>query len=188
MIAIGCLQVGLGNEMGLAGARADNADQIQGARVLANIDRYPDPFVVDSLGQFQSAKFIRQMAQIAKVRHLSLFATSAVASYKAAGLIALPPPKVRIGNPMAGAILHGPEFLTATVFDDFTVTKVEFESTGQGLANSIISTAGPYQYGWIGAWNTAKVQSGRYVLKCVAFDTAGNEVRSPGVPVTVQNR
>ncbi len=188
VIAIGGLQVGLGGEMGLAGARVDNAEQIQGARVLVNIDKYPDPFVVSSLGLFQSAKFIRQMAHIAQVHHLSLFGTSAAASYRAEGLVALPAPKVRIGIPMAGAVLRGSEFLPATASDGFTVTRVEFQSTGEGLVNSVISSAGPYQYGWIGSWNTGVVQSGRYVLTCVAFDTAGNEVRSPVVPVTVQNR
>ena len=87
VVTIVCVQVGIGIKTGLAGARVSHGGQVLGARVVVNINSYPDSFVVGTLGEFDSASFIRQMAQTTKVHHLSLFGTDAVAQYKAEGLI-----------------------------------------------------------------------------------------------------
>jgi hypothetical protein len=187
IVAIVCLQVGIGIPTGLSGARTYHAGQVFDARVLVNINHYPDKFVVSSLGEFESATFIRQMTRVLTSHRLSLFAGDGAARYRAAGLVPLPPPTARIARPIADAMLRGKPLLVATVTDDFDVTKVEFEATGQGLANALISPAAPFPYGWIGVWDTTKLPDGSYVLESIAFDSAGNEIHSPGIPVVVKN-
>ncbi len=188
VVAIVCFQVALGIPEGLTSARNYHATQVQGARVLANINDYPDAYVASSLGAYQSAGYIREMARILERHRLSLFASGAVAQYQAEGLIAIPPATIRITSPRADSVLHRDQDLLAAVSDDFKVTKVEFEVTGQGLDRAVISTAASFlYYGWIGEWKTQTVANGSYELQGLAFDSAGHEIRSPEVSIIVRN-
>jgi Bacterial Ig domain len=186
VVTIVCLQVGIGIQTGLAGARASHAVQVQGARVVVNINRYPDTFVAGTLGVFESANFIRQMAETTKVHHLSLFGTDAVAEYKAEGLIVGQPPVVNIVFPKDGADLKGTPLLDAIASAALGVTKVEFEVTGEGLRNVLVSSGKPSLYGWLAFWHTTTVPNGKYILECVAY-TVGNKARSLGIGVVVKN-
>ena len=188
VVAIVCLQIGIGVPEGLAGARVDHTNQVLAARVLVNIDKYPDNFVRGSLAPFYQPAFIRRMAQIAKVHRLSLFATNSVAEYKAQGLVADPSTlSTRITIPTNGVVLKGTQILNATAIDSFGVTKVEFTATGEGLSNAVVGSAVMYQYGWIAAWRTATVPNGFYVLESVAYNGSGRVAHSRSVSVVVKN-
>lgn len=123
VLVIVTLQVGVGLPEGLSSARAFHYTQVQSARVLANINEYPDQFVSSSLGAYQSAGYIRTMSQVLEHHRLSLFATSALADYRAEGLIALPAASVQITYPRSASVLHGTLYLLAAVSDLFRVTK-----------------------------------------------------------------
>jgi len=187
IIVIVCLQVSIGLRTGLAGARADHAAQIQGARVVSNIDKYPDLVVVGSLGEFESVAFIRRMAALAQLHRLSLFATGAVAQYRSEGLIAGPPPETSVTVPMAGSTLKGSHVLAAAATDGLRVTTVDFEVAGGGRRSPLIIRADPFQYGWFAVWRTTTVPNGNYTLQSVEYDAGGRSTHSTGIPVTVRN-
>jgi hypothetical protein len=183
-----CLLVAVGLPEGLAGARADHAAQLQAARVTVNIEKYPNSFVNISLSEFLSAQFLRRMDQVAMTHHLSLFATGDAADYRAMGLIVDPStPTTKIALPPDGSVLNGSPLLSATATDYFGVSKVEFEASGQGLHERVISDGQPYPYGWLGKWRTTSVPNGRYTLEAVAFNAAGRSARSAAVDVIVDN-
>jgi hypothetical protein len=187
--AIVCAQFAIGIATGLAGARADHASQVLEARVVVNLSRYADIVVFETLGAGESVPFLRQMAEIAKRDRLSLFATDAVAEYKAEGLIAGLLPATSISVPKAGALLQGVEILSATTSRTLgVVTKVEFTITGEGLNNAFVAQGKPYRFGWGAEWNTKSVPNGEYMLKSVAYDSRGSETHSPGIAVVVENK
>ena len=104
------------------------------------------------------------------------------------GLIVDPgSPVTAIALPTAGSVVKGSTLISATATDYFGVSKVEFELSGQGLQDQVISQAKPYPYGWLGSWRTADVPDGQYTLRSIAFNPAGRSTRSPGVEVTVHN-
>jgi hypothetical protein len=185
--ALMCLQFGVGIPEGLAQTRSYHSAQVRGARVLSDIKHYPDGYVAYTLGVFQSAGFIRQMARVVEQHRLSLFATDAAAQYRAEGPLAVPAPTIEIVLPIANSILTGHRYLAASVVDFFSATKVEFEVTGVGLSHSMVIRAASTNYGWIDLWNTMSVPDGRYVLKSEEFDAAGHEIHSSPVSVIVRN-
>jgi hypothetical protein len=182
-----CLQVAVGTPEGLSSARTFHASQIQGARVLADINHYPDAFVASTLGAYQSAAYIRSMARVLEQHHLSLFSSDAAAHYRAEGPIAVPQATMTVTSPHANSVLRGNQYLLAEVPDDFKVLRVVFEITGGGLVQVPVSTGARFSYGWIGSWYTSKAPNGSYLLQGTAFDAAGHEVHSPVVSVTVKN-
>ena len=126
--AILCLQIGIGVPQGLAGARTDHANQVLAARILVNINRYPDTLIV-ALAPFYRAAFIRQMAHVAEVHRLSLFATKAADEYKAEGLIVdASPPTTSVTTPLNGAVLKGSPFLNAVASDQFGSRQCQIRS------------------------------------------------------------
>jgi hypothetical protein len=66
-------------------------------------------------------------------------------------------------------------------------TQVQYEITGGSLTGSIVATADPTIYGWIGAWNTTTVPNGLYSLQSVATYPDGSNVPSAAVAITVNN-
>jgi hypothetical protein len=185
--AIMCLQFGVGIPEGLAGTRTFNSNQVRAARMLSDIKHYPDGYVQISLGAFQSAGFIRQMARVLEQHRLSLFATDAAARYRAEGPLAIGVPTMEIAQPLANSILKGHPYLVASVTDPYGVTKVEFEITGAGLKHSMVIHAIYTIYGWNARWNTVRVPDGPYVLNGTMFDAAGHEIHSSEVSVIVRN-
>jgi hypothetical protein len=94
------------------------------------------------------------------------------------------PPTTAVVLPANGANLTGSrQNLDATTSDDSSVGSVQFEVTGGGLTNDVVSTGTLTLVGWLGIWNTAALPKGTYVLQSVATDAAGNVGRSPGITV-----
>jgi hypothetical protein len=184
VIAVVCLQVGIGIPTGLAGAESDHADQVLGARILVNISKYSDSCLGMS---YYSSSFRRQMADVLEAHHLSLFATADAAKYRAEGLITFPLPSMTVVVLAEKPVLRGVQNLDAIVSDNCDIATVEFEATGEGLDHAMISSAVPSPYGWIGIWRTTTVDDGRYTLQGVAVLSSGREVLSPGIRVVVQN-
>ena len=122
------LQIILGTDNGLTYARGWNHTLLVAGNVTVNIDKASDDLVKSTL--FVGAAdvgFIRQSAQIAKTRHLSLFATSVQAYYTKVGLLTeLTDVHTRMINPLNGATLKGTCLLDAGASDMSGVTKVEY--------------------------------------------------------------
>ena len=188
--AVVCLQIGIGLPQGLAGARTNHAYQVRAARVVVNLNDYPVTFASASLATaLWSPAFVEQMAHEAKLHRLSLFATDAVAEYRAQGLITDPsPPSTSIVTPRNGAVLKGSSFLHAVASDGFGISTVEFDITGEGLGDAVIIKARPYPYGWVGVWHSTAVPNGLYSLQSVASNDTGHVTRSRPVSIEVENR
>ena len=104
------------------------------------------------------------------------------------GLIVDPgSPITVIARPAEGSVVQGPTLISATATDYFGVTGVEFEVSGQGLQDQVVSQAKAYPYGWLGSWPTTDVPDGQYTLRSIAFNPAGRSTRSAGIEVTVHN-
>lgn len=187
VVLVACMQLALGIPQGVTGARGYHDEQLSAARVLADIAHYPDSFVEAKLGIFQSAAYLRRMSAVAQLHHLSMFGTGAVARYKAEGPIALPTTSIRFVVPHSNSTIKGKQLLGFALSDVFTVTDARFEVTGGSLNHEVISSATPFQYGWIGAWNTTTVPDGHYELQAVASDSGGHTLRTAEVSVTVHN-
>jgi phospholipase C len=97
------------------------------------------------------------------------------------------PPSTAVSIPSSGATLSGNTYFDATASDNFGVTKVEFHLSGGSLSDSLIATAAPTFYGWLGSWSSTTVPNGTYSLQSVAFDAAGNSAHSSGVTIVVNN-
>ena len=187
VVAAVCLQIGIGIPEGLAGARSDHAAQVQAARVVVNINRYPNVFVSASMEDaYLPADFVRRMADVARMHRLSLFATGAVAEYRSEGLITSTL-STSITVPVDGSVLTGKAYLSAIASDSFGVSKVEFDATGVGMRSPVVIQAVPYAFGWLGIWHTQSVPNGRYLLESIASTAAGLVEHSRGVTVTIKN-
>ncbi len=81
------LLVILGTTNGLAQARAWHQKLVEASQVTVNIDKAPDNVVSGVLYPLprSAVGFVRHMAQIAKTRNLSVFATEAAAQYREGG-------------------------------------------------------------------------------------------------------
>ena len=96
-----------------------------------------------------------------------------------------PPPSTSVLLPSNGATQSGAVFLDASASPN--VTKVVFVLTGGAVGHRVISGSSPTLYGWIGAWNTATVPDGTYVLQSVASYADGESGASPGLTIAVYN-
>jgi len=96
-----------------------------------------------------------------------------------------PPPSTAVLLPSNGATQSGAVFLDASASPN--VTKVVFVLTGGAVWHRVISGSGATLYGWIGAWNTATVPDGTYVLQSVASYADGESGASPGLTIAVYN-
>jgi len=86
VIALICLQVGLGNYNALPGERSISTAQAATEDVVVNIRRAPSPAVFD-IDALDSQPFVREMAEDARRLNLSIFATHAAVVYMRDGLI-----------------------------------------------------------------------------------------------------
>jgi hypothetical protein len=91
--------------------------------------------------------------------------------------------------PSDGATLTGTHVVDAGASDEDGIVSVQFEVSGNGLSNDVVSRSGVCtpSCGWVGQWNTTQVPNGTYTLQSVATDAAGNAGVSPGIMVTVKN-
>ncbi len=88
-----------------------------------------------------------------------------------------PPPSTTVLLPSNGATQSGNVYLDASASPN--VTKVVFVLTGGAVGHRVISGSTPTLYGWTGAWNTATVPDGTYVLQSVASYADGESGTSP---------
>jgi hypothetical protein len=184
----------LGTRNGLANAAVWHQTFAEAADVTVNIDEVPDSVVGAALypAAGESVAFIRHAAQIAKTRHLSVFAPgAAICDAEYQPLIESLPVSVVL-RPSYGAKLRRDELLAATAQETFGpfeigVAKVDFQLTGGDLRHVIIGNARFTLYGWIDLWNTTTVANGSYVLQSVASNSEGKTTESVGVAVVVDN-
>ena len=184
----------LGTRNGLANAARLHQTFSEAGDVTVNIDEVPDSVVRAALYPVfgERTGFIRHAAQIAKSRHLSVFASGATArSAEDRPLIESLPASVVL-RPRYGAKLRGDELLAATARETFGpfeigVAKVDFQLTGGYLGRVIVGDARFTPYGWLDLWNTASVANGSYVLQSAATNSEGKTTDSVAVAVTVDN-
>ena len=93
----------------------------------------------------------------------------------------------RLLLPSNGAVLSGTQWLDVGASDPPGITKVEFELSGDTQNDTVIATATPTIYGWLGAWNTTTVPDGTYTMQSMAFDAVGNVSQSTPVTIHVDN-
>ena len=180
------LQIVLGTLNGLSEAGRVRGDETALADITANIDRAPDSLVGDEV--LQSPAWIRNMAQIAKTDHLSLFATAAAAEYQKEGLFPWFS-TIRIGVviPADGATLSGVVLLDAVTVGDVSPTKVTFSVAAGSRPTELLGRAIRTADGWVLRWNTTSVPNGIYVLRSVAYTSSGKHSDSLGTKVQVRN-
>ena len=127
-----CLLFVLGMINGLVGGRSWHQSQLVAASFTVNIDKIPKDVANGAYipGFLPDMSFVRQMAQVAKTHHLSLFVSDLVARYGKEGLPSQP--VTRMAALSNGARLNGSEWLYATASAPFgTITRVEFRLNGR---------------------------------------------------------
>jgi Bacterial Ig domain len=185
-----CLQVVLGIANGLAGARSWHQSQLLAADFTVNINEIPKAVVSSAFipGFPADMSYVRQMAQVARTHHLSLFATDLGARYAKEQLPVGLQPVTRVVGLPSGARLKGSQWLHAIASVPVgTITKVEFRLTGGHLRHSLIGNATSTPSGWLDMWNSATVTDGTYTLQSKAFEATGASGYSTGVEVTIDN-
>ena len=187
--ALICLQVVLGTGNGISDARGYRAYEVTGAIVTVNIQRAPDGLVVGQLGSgYETADFIRRMADYARVHHLSLFSTADLSSYSRQKLpVNRTPPTTSLTKPAAGEVLRGKLFLLATASDPFGITKVQFELSTNNRNPTVISQGFASPFGYLGGWDTNSVPDGVYSIRSVAYSPGGLTGLSRWTVVKVAN-
>jgi len=92
---------------------------------------------------------------------------------------------VGLGN---GAVVKGTRPLVATAAFQFGVSRVEFSITGSGQTSSVIIGPAASRLGlWGVYWHTKNVPNGTYVVRSIAYNSAGDRSISPGITVRVAN-
>jgi hypothetical protein len=183
----------LGTRNGLNEAKGWRQILSDSADVTVNVQKAPDDVVASVLYSFRDTAFTRQMAQIAKTRDLSVFATADAHRYAREGLSVESRPVTRMVSPTNGATLKGKAWLTASAGVSigafaFNANKVEFVATGGGLRDEKIGSARRTYIGFLYVWNTTTVPNGSYTLKSVAYNSNGKFAPSAGVVVMVRNK
>jgi len=76
----------------------------------------------------------------------------------------------------------------ATAAFQFGVSRVEFSITGSGQTSSVIIGPAASRLGlWGVYWHTKNVPNGTYVVRSIAYNSAGDRSISPGITVRVAN-
>jgi len=189
-----------GIKNGLAQARAWSGKLSEAAAVTVNIDKAPDDVVAGVLypqpaptSLSAETTSIRRLAQVARTRDLSVFATSAARQYAREGLPAESQLVTKVVVPAKDARVKGDVWLDATASANIgpvkvNVGRVDFDVTGGGLRNVVIGSARFTYLGWLDLWNTTTVPNGSYTLRSVTYNSTGAPTDSKGIVVTVDNQ
>jgi peptidoglycan/LPS O-acetylase OafA/YrhL len=84
-------------------------------------------------------------------------------------------------------VLKGTQTIAAVGAFHDTITRVEFQATNSMLKTAIIGTGRFEGNLWQVSWNTTDVSNGAYVIRSIAFNSAGDHTLSKGVTVRVAN-
>jgi Bacterial Ig domain len=183
------IQVVLGTANGIANGNQYRSYETTGAVVTVNIQHAPDGLVTSQLGAgFESAGFIRRMANDARIHHLSLFSTADISSYSKQALpVNRTPPTTALVKPAGGSVLHGTVFLIASASNNFGISKLQFELRADDGPSSVIDQGSRTTFGYLGGWDTDAVPNGTYSLRSVARSPGGETGVSPWIVVKVAN-
>jgi hypothetical protein len=96
-------------------------------------------------------------------------------------------PVIKVVAPDNGARVKGTRPLVATAAFQFGVSRVEFSITGSGQTSSVIGPAASAHGLWGQYWHTKDVPNGTYVIRSIAYNSAGARSISPGITVRVAN-
>jgi hypothetical protein len=130
--------------------------------------------------------FVRQMANYAKVRHLSLFDTPLATQDAEQGLF--PWLLTQVLRPTSGSRLSGKALLDASAITIPGLQTVGFQITGKGLHDTPVGKAHLTLVGWIALWDTTNVANGIYRLQSVLYLPGGRVAASSrNIWVTVHN-
>ena len=88
--------------------------------------------------------------------------------------------------PQNGATLSGSAVLDAVVSGGGDVTGVHFVANGGTLSDTVVATATPTYYSWIGQWDTTTVPDGTYTVQAVADAPLPAPMSAP-ITVTIRN-
>lgn len=184
------LQIVLGTINGVTFASQEHGSQIDVSDITANVDRAPDNLL--EAETLQTPQWIRTTVHIAKVRHLSLFATSAAAAFHKEGLFRLFfAVSTNVLLPANGATLSGVAVLDAGATGAEKPTKVTFHLTGRSYPDAVIGTGqatlSPTLAGWVYRWDTTSVPNGTYALRSEAVTAYATHSYSKPITVTVRN-
>ena len=190
LIGLILIQIGIGTREAFNAADSWHAHELAAADITANISRAPDDLVQQNLGSvFESAQFIRDATDVAKVNHLSLFGTALATQLEHQGLtVERPPPVTYIVRPTYGSTVKGQVVLDALASEPYGIGRVEFTIAPEsGGSSTVIGLGTQSRYGWISIWNSVSTSNGRYVLRSKAYDTIGTSNQSSGVVITIKN-
>ncbi len=96
------------------------------------------------------------------------------------------PPATDVVRPTTNEQLTGDRYLVARASSSLGIKRVLFRITGGG-ADPRYANARPFQYGWLGNWNTITAANGTYTVESVAYGATGQVTTSAGVVVHVRN-
>jgi hypothetical protein len=86
-----------------------------------------------------------------------------------------------------GSTVSGTIYLAAGTSTFVKMSSVSYYLSGGSLHNELVGRGSTTHGGWIAPWNTRSVPNGRYVLRSVAVDGAGQSRTSSGKAITVKN-
>jgi hypothetical protein len=183
------LLLGTGNGLTNAGDSTSYMRLVASATVNGSKSTEPYDVKILLLGCPCPQLNLPQLIQIAREHRLSTFGAGDVAMYLKEGLPReTVPPKTWVINPLSGSTLHRGVVLSAgATTDEYSVSKVDLVLSGGGFDHVTIAKAGPTDFGWLAAWNTATVPNGSYLLQSVAYDAMGKSGRSQSVRIQVAN-
>jgi peptidoglycan/LPS O-acetylase OafA/YrhL len=98
-----------------------------------------------------------------------------------------PLPLITWVNVKHGETVTADQPLAAITYFNLGITKVEFQATGPAMHVIVIGRA-IYEDGvWGLHWNTSRVRTGLYVIRAIAYNTAGGRSVSKGITIRVKN-
>jgi peptidoglycan/LPS O-acetylase OafA/YrhL len=100
-----------------------------------------------------------------------------------------PLPVMKMLRPANAEVIHGSYPLDGHGEPfQIGITKVEFEVTGGGLKDAVVGAGWYSNFGYVYFWNTTQVPNGTYVIRCTAYNAAGQRSNSKSVTVRVANK
>jgi hypothetical protein len=185
LLALMFIQVAAGDRPAVQSADGWHGAELSAADVTVNLKESPDSLVLSQLGAYDPT-FVRQMANYAKVRHLSLFDTPLATQDAEQGLF--PWLLTQILRPTSGSRLSGKALLDASAITIPGLQTVGFQITGKGLHDTPVGKAHLTLVGWIALWDTTNVANGIYRLQSVLYLPGGRVAASSrNIWVTVHN-